>query len=64
VIFKNKVLRKIFLSNRKEIIGDWRRVHNEKYLYSSPNIMLVITSRTLRRTGHVARKETCIESFG
>ena len=35
----------------------WRRLHNEELndLYSSPNIVRVIKSRSMRWAGHVAR---------
>jgi hypothetical protein len=34
----------------------WRKLHNDELhnLYSSPNIVKVITSRTMRWAGHVA----------
>jgi hypothetical protein len=37
------VLRKIFGPKREEIIGKWRRLHNEELYdpYSSPNIIRV-----------------------
>jgi len=56
-VFENKVLRRIFGPRRDEVTGDWRRLHNEELndLYSSPNIVLVIKSRRMRWTGHVAR---------
>jgi len=40
-----------------EVTGEWRRLHNEEPndLYSTPNIVLVIKSRRMRWTGHVAR---------
>jgi hypothetical protein len=55
-VFENKVLRRIFGPRRDEVMGDWRRLHNEKLndLYSSPNIMRVIKSRRMRCAGHVA----------
>jgi hypothetical protein len=28
-VFENRVLRKIFGPNRNEVIGEWRRLHNE-----------------------------------
>jgi hypothetical protein len=55
--FENKVLRRIFVSKRDEVTGEWRRLHNKQLyvLYSSPNIARVIKSRRLRWAGHVAR---------
>jgi hypothetical protein len=49
---------------RDEVTGKWRKLHNEKLhdLYSSINIVVVIKSRTIRWTGHVAlmgREEVC-----
>jgi hypothetical protein len=43
-VFENRVLRKIFVSRRDEVTGDWRRSRNEEFydLYSSPNIIRVI----------------------
>ena len=55
-VFENKVLRRIFGPRRDEVMGDWRRLHNEEInvLYSSPNIVRVIKSRRMRWAGHVA----------
>jgi len=49
-------LRKIFGPRRDEVMGEWRRLHNEELndLYSSPNIVRVIESRRMRWAGHVA----------
>jgi hypothetical protein len=40
-VFENRVLRKIFGPKSDEVIGEWRRLHNEKLneLYSSPKIV-------------------------
>ena len=40
-----------------DVTGEWRRLHNEKLndLYSSPNILRVIKSSTMRWAVHVAR---------
>jgi len=63
--FENRVLRRIFGSKRKEIVGGWRRLHNEELhkLYASPDIIMVIRSRTMRWVGHVThlRAETCVK---
>jgi hypothetical protein len=55
-VFENRVLRKIFGPKREED-GSWRKLHNDELhsLYSSPNIVRVIKSRSLRLAGHVAR---------
>jgi len=56
-VFENMVLRRIFGPRRDEVMGEWRRLHNEQLndLYSSPNIVRVIKSRRMRWAGHVAR---------
>jgi hypothetical protein len=56
-VFENRVLRRIFGPKRDEVIGEWRRLHNEEFndLYSSPTIIRVIKSRRMRWAGHVAR---------
>ena len=43
-VFGNRVLRRIFGPKRNEVIGEWRKLHNEEFkdLYSSPNIVRVI----------------------
>jgi hypothetical protein len=55
-IFEKRVLR-IYGPKKDEVTGEWRRLHNKELyaLYSSPNIIRVIRSRTLRWAGHVAR---------
>ena len=56
-VSENRVLRRIFGPMRDEVIGEWRKLHNEELneLYCSPNTMRVIQSRRMRWAGHVAR---------
>ena len=56
-VFENKVLRRIFGPRRDEVMGDWKRMHNDELndLYSSPNIVRVIKWRRMRWAGNVAR---------
>jgi hypothetical protein len=55
-VFANKAARRIFGPKRDED-GSWRKLHNDELhsLYSSPNIVRVIKSRSMRWVGHVAR---------
>jgi hypothetical protein len=51
------VLRGIFGPKRDEVIGGWRKLHNEELhtLYCSPSIIRMIKSRRMRWAGHVTR---------
>jgi hypothetical protein len=42
---------------RDEVVGGWRKLHNKELhnLHSSPDVVRMIRSRRMRRTGHVAR---------
>jgi hypothetical protein len=57
IVFENRVLRRIFGKKRDEMIGGWRKLHNEELhnLCSSPRIFRMITSWRMRWAGHVAR---------
>jgi hypothetical protein len=50
------MLKIIYGLKRDEVIRGWRELHNEELhnLYSSPNIIRMITSRRMRCAGHVA----------
>jgi hypothetical protein len=56
-VFENRVLTRIFGPERDEVIGGWRKLHNEELnnLYYSPNIIRMIKSRRMRWALHVAR---------
>jgi hypothetical protein len=56
-VFKNRVLRKIFGPKRDEVMGGWRKLHNEELynLYSLPSIIRMMKSRRMRWVGHAAR---------
>jgi hypothetical protein len=51
------VLRRTFGPKRDEIIGSWRKLHNEELhnLYSSPNIIRMSKLR-MRWAGNVVRR--------
>jgi hypothetical protein len=55
--FENGVPRIIFGPTRDDLIGCWRKWHNEELhnLYSSSNIIRIIRSRKMRWAGYVAR---------
>jgi hypothetical protein len=46
-VFENRVLRGIFGLKRDEVVGEWRKLHNEELhdLYSPLNIVRVIKLR-------------------
>jgi hypothetical protein len=56
-VLENRVLRGIFGPKRDEVIGGWRKLHNEGLhnLYCSPSIIRIITPKRMRWAGHVAR---------
>jgi hypothetical protein len=55
-VFENKLLRRIFGTNRDEIMEEWRKLHSGELcnLYSSSDIIRQIKSRRMRWAGHVA----------
>jgi hypothetical protein len=48
-VFENSLLRRIFGPRRDEVIGGWRKLHNEELcdLYSSLIIIRIIKSRRM-----------------
>jgi hypothetical protein len=58
-VFEKRVLRGMFGPKRDEMTGVWRKFHNEELhdLNSSPIIVRVIKSRSMRWAGNVTRME-------
>jgi hypothetical protein len=54
---ENRLLRRIFETERDEVRLKWRKISSEKFhaVYSLPNIMQVIKSTRLKLAGNVAR---------
>jgi hypothetical protein len=57
-VFENRVLRRIFGPKCDDVIGGWRKLHNEELhnLYSLRNKIRVNKSRRIRVAGNAARK--------
>jgi hypothetical protein len=55
-VFENRVVRGIFGVKREEVTGHWKQLHNEELhdVNCSPDIIMLITSRTMRWGKHVA----------
>jgi hypothetical protein len=51
------VLRKIFGPKREQVMGGWRRLHNEELynFHTSPNIITLMKSRRMKWVEHVTR---------
>jgi hypothetical protein len=46
-VFQNRMLNRIFGPKKEEVVGGWRRLHNEELrnLYASPDIIRMTKSR-------------------
>jgi hypothetical protein len=55
-VFENRVLRRIFESQRNEMVGGRRKLHNEELhdLYSLPSIIRIIKLTRKKWAGNVA----------
>jgi len=65
-VFENRILRRISAAKRDEVRGECRKLYEDLYdLHPSPNIFLVINSRT-RWTGHDTYwgEKRSIQDFG
>jgi hypothetical protein len=55
-VFENRVVRVIFGPKRDEVVGGWRRLHEERYnLYALPSLVGMIKLRRMRCAEQVAR---------
>jgi hypothetical protein len=56
-ISENRLLKRMFGPKRDEVIGGWKKFHNEELhnSHSSPNIIRMINSRRMKWAGNVAR---------
>jgi hypothetical protein len=56
-VFDSRMLGRVFEPKRDEVIGGWRKLHNEELhdVYSSPSIIKMIKSRRMRWAQYVAR---------
>jgi hypothetical protein len=51
-VFENRVLRRIFGAKGDEVVGGWRKLHEELHnLHCSPSIIRIIKSRGMRWAG-------------
>jgi hypothetical protein len=50
MVFDRRALKRTFGPKKNDIIGGWRKLHNEELgnLYSSPHIIRMIKSRRIR----------------
>jgi hypothetical protein len=55
--FEDRGVRKIFGARRDEVTGGCIKLHNEKRhdLYNPTDITIIMKSKSIRWTGHVAR---------
>jgi hypothetical protein len=57
-VFEIGVLRRIFGTKKDELIGGWRKLHNEELhnLCCSPSIIRIIKSRRMRWAARMGRR--------
>jgi hypothetical protein len=68
LFYENRVLRRIFGTEREEVAGEWRRLRNVGLygLYPSPDIIRVIKLRSMRwgECKTHGRNEKWLQNFG
>jgi hypothetical protein len=57
-VFENRALRRIVGPKGDDVMGGWRKLHNEELhnLYTSPSIIRMVKSSKMKWAGHVARR--------
>jgi hypothetical protein len=66
-VFENRVLRRIFGPKRDEVMGEWRKLHNEELhnLYSSPDIIRQVKANEVGEAcGTHGKGEKSVQVFG
>jgi hypothetical protein len=65
-VFESKILTRIFRPKREEMIGGWRKLHNEEFhnLYSSLLLIRVIKLGRMRWGYHVVYMGDVKTEFG
>jgi hypothetical protein len=65
-VLESRVLRRIFGPKRDEVTGGWRKLLEGELrdLYSSPSIIRMMKSRSMRLAGHVARMREKRTGYG
>jgi hypothetical protein len=50
MVFEDRVLRRIFVPESDEIIGDWKKLHSEEFynLYDLPRVIKFIKPRRMK----------------
>jgi hypothetical protein len=61
-VFENRVLRRIFVSKIEEVIGRWKKLHNEELhnLFPSPVRVIRLRSEMGRTWSMYYRVKNCI----
>jgi hypothetical protein len=56
-VFENGVLRRIFGPKRDEVMGGWRKLHNEELhnLYTSPSVIRTFKSMRMRWAEYITQ---------
>jgi hypothetical protein len=64
-VFENWLIRRTYEPKMDELIGGYRKLHNEELhsFNSSPNIIRMIKSRRMGLAGHIARMEETINAY-